>query len=159
MRLAGMNSQGKIPHDLEVVMIHELGTREATALLDQSSLGRLGCSLHNEPYVVPVYYWHSGESVFIHSMPGLKLGILRANPHACLQVDDITDPYHWRSVIAFGLYEAVTDPAEHDRALVELFKRLSHLTPVESRMGKRADQSVVFRLRITRLTGIYEDWR
>ena len=122
-------------------------------------LGRLGCSLNDEPYVVPVNYWYEGDSVFIHSLPGRKLEMLRANLHACLQVDEISDAYHWRSVIAFGHYEEVTEPAERERVLSELFKRLPHLSPVESRMTKGIDQTVVFRLRLARVTGVAEDWR
>ncbi len=145
-------------------MISELGENEARALLQRNSLGRLGvCERipedeHHRPYVVPVHYWHDDNSVYVHSLPGRKVRALRANPHACLQVDEIESAYVWRSALAFGLYEEVTDAAERDRILSELFKRLPHLTPVESRMTKGLDETIVFRLRLTSVTGVFERW-
>ena len=61
--------------------------------------------------MVPINYVLDGESIYVHSLPGRKLEALRANPRACLQVDEVNDPYHWRSAIAFGDYEEVTDRA------------------------------------------------
>lgn len=139
-------------------MIHELGEQEARAILAREQTGRLGCCLNNEPYVVPVHYWYDGADAFVHSLPGRKVDILRANPHACLQVDEVQDTYHWRSVIGFGHYQEITDATERERVLTELFKRLPHLTPVESCITKDVTQALVFRLRFHRVTGVYEDW-
>jgi uncharacterized protein len=147
-------------------MISELGEIEARALLQRGTLGRLGVcepippfnlnDEHHRPYVVPVSYWYDDNSVYVHSLTGRKIRALRANPHGCLQVDEIESPYAWRSVMASGLYEEVTDAAERDRILSELFKRLPHLTPVESRMSYGLDETIVFRLRLTSVTGIFE---
>lgn len=140
-------------------MVNELGDREARALLREQRTGRLGCCDGGGPYVVPVNYLFEGDSVYIHSLPGRKVMALRANPRACLQVDEIRDDYHWRSVIAFGRYEEISDAGERERVLADLFKRLPHLTPVESRMKKGLSETIVFRLRIERITGVYEDWQ
>ncbi len=145
-------------------MISELGENEARALLQRGTLGRLGVcepipdDEHHRPYVVPVSYWYDDNSVYVHSLKGRKVRALRANPHACLQVDEIESPYVWRSALASVLYEEVTDAAERDRILSELFKRLPHLTPVESRMTKGLDETIVFRLRLTSVTGVFEKW-
>lgn len=139
-------------------MINQLGERESRALLAQGVLGRLGCSDKGKPYVVPVYYLFDDDCVYAHSLSGHKIDILRANPNACLQVDEIEDDYHWRSVIAFGFYEEVNDEAERERILASLFRRLPHLTPVESRAKDSARQTIVIRLRITEITGVYESW-
>ena len=145
-------------------MISDLGESAARELLQRGTLGRLGvCEKHpddehNRPYVVPVHYWHEDNCVYVHSLPGRKLHALRANPHACLQVDEIENAYAWRSVQAFGLYEEVTDAAERERILAELFKRLPHLSPVESRLTKGLDETIVFCLRLTSVTGVFERW-
>ena len=91
-------------------------------------------------------------------MPGRKINMLRANPRACLQVDDIKSTYDWKSVIAVGDYTEVTDKAERGRLLVKLFNHFPHLTPVESRMEGRVEQAVVFRIQIENISGIYEKW-
>src|SRR5215470_2937350 len=115
-------------------MICEIGERESRELLREQTLGRLGCADDIEPYVIPVNYHFDGENIYVHSTQGKKIEIMRSNPRICLQVDEIKDTFNWRSVIAFGWFEEVEDPNERDRKLTEMFKRLPHLTPVESKV-------------------------
>jgi uncharacterized protein len=138
--------------------IDKLTSKEAVEVLTQETLGRLGCIAEGEPYVVPVHYFFDGENIYIHSLPGKKITALRAQPRACLQVDDIQDSYHWRSVIAYGKYEEIGDERLRELALAELFRRLPHLTPVESKMTKGVNQTIVFRIRVDQLTGVGESW-
>jgi nitroimidazol reductase NimA-like FMN-containing flavoprotein (pyridoxamine 5'-phosphate oxidase superfamily) len=138
--------------------IDKLTTEEAAEVLKQGTLGRLGCIAEGEPYVVPVHYFYDGENIYIHSLPGKKITALRANGRACLQVDDIRDSYHWRSVIAYGNYEEISDERLHELALAELFRRVPHLTPVESKMTKGNTGTIVFRLRVNQMTGVGETW-
>lgn len=139
-------------------MISQLGERESRALLSDGVRGRLGYCENDKPYVVPVNYMFDGECIYVHSLPGHKIDVLRSNPNTCLQVDKIEDEYHWRSVIAFGLYEEVTGEAEREGLLADLFKRLPHLTPVESRMKSSGLKTIVFRIRVEEITGVYENW-
>jgi uncharacterized protein len=139
-------------------VIKEMNRDEAMALLGEQRVGRLGCALRDEPYVVPINYLLEGESLYFHSLPGRKVRTLRANPRACLQVDEVRDAYHWRSVIAFGAYDEIEDPRERERILGAMFQRLPQMTPVESRMTKGQSEAVVFRLVIEQLTGVIEDW-
>lgn len=133
-----------------------LTQEEALALLIESRVGRLGCIYEGGPYVVPVNYVFDGADAYIHSLPGRKIEALRANPRACLQIDDIAHD-HWRSAIAFGSYEEVTDPAERGRALHLLLARYPHLTPVESVPVHDGQSSViVFRIRVEEVTGVGE---
>jgi nitroimidazol reductase NimA-like FMN-containing flavoprotein (pyridoxamine 5'-phosphate oxidase superfamily) len=138
--------------------IDKLTAEEAAEVLKQGALGRLGCIAEGEPYVVPVHYFYDGENIYIHSLPGKKITALRANGRACLQVDDIRDSYHWRSVIAYGNYEEIGDERLHELALAELFRHVPHLTPVESKMTKGSVETIVFRLRVDQLTGVGETW-
>jgi nitroimidazol reductase NimA-like FMN-containing flavoprotein (pyridoxamine 5'-phosphate oxidase superfamily) len=138
-------------------MITRLSQEEARALLTASSVGRLGCVYEGGPYVVPINYVLDGESIYVHSLPGRKLEALRANPRACLQVDHVTDSFHWRSAIAFGAYNEVTNPTERDRAVRALYARFPNLTPVESVPVHDGQSSVViFRIRIDEVTGVGE---
>jgi uncharacterized protein len=54
----------------------------------------LGCCRDSKPYVIPVNYFFDDEVVYIHSMPGRKIEIMRANPHVCLQVDELEDAFN-----------------------------------------------------------------
>lgn len=138
--------------------IGKLPEKEAAEVLLGQSMGRLGCIAEGEPYVVPVHYFFDGENIYLHSLPGRKIDALRINGRACLQTDDIHDSYQWRSAIAYGNYEEITDPHLRERTLAELFRRLPHLTPVESKMSSGSNEVIVFRLRVDRITGVGESW-
>ena len=138
--------------------ISKLSEKEAAGVLLRQTLGRLGCIAEGEPYVVPAHYFFDGENLYMHSLPGKKITALRANGRACLQVDEIHDSYHWRSVIAYGNYEEVNDERLRERTLAELYRRLPHLTPVESKMTPGQNEIIIFRLRVDRVTGVGESW-
>ena len=143
-------------------MFGQLGEREARTLLSEGRVGRLGCCDKGKPYVVPVNYFFDGEFIYVHSLSGYKIDVLHANPHACLQTDVVEDDFHWRSVIASGLYEEITSETLKKRALTELIRREPHMTPVESCLPAESNQYddlaklIVFRLRITEITGVFE---
>ena len=138
-------------------MITHLTADEARALLASCRVGRLGCVYQGGPYLVPINYVLDGESIYTHSLPGQKIEALRANPKACLQVDDIIDSYHWRSAIAFGNYEEVINSVERARAVRALQARFPNLTPVESVPVHDGQSSVVvFAIRIQTISGAGE---
>ena len=144
--------------DRRDAMISPMGREDSCDLLKNRKLGRIGCDVEGIPYVVPVNYVFDGETVFVHSLPGRKITALRKNPNVCLQVDDIADNYHWRSVIVFGQFLEVNDEAERDEILAMMFRELPHLTPVESRTIKGQHDPIVFRITVDRISGVSEHW-
>jgi nitroimidazol reductase NimA-like FMN-containing flavoprotein (pyridoxamine 5'-phosphate oxidase superfamily) len=138
--------------------IGKLIDTESLAVLREGSLGRLGCIASDWPYVVPVNYYFDGKYIYIHTLPGKKLDALRVNPRVCLQVDEIKDPYNWRSVIAYGTFEEVSDEVTWENVLTKLHSRLPHMTPVESRLVKGMTGTVVFRITVEEVTGMAEEW-
>ena len=138
-------------------MITALTEEEARRVLAESKVGRLGCVYQDGPYVVPVNYAFDGDNIYVHSLMGRKLEALRANPNACVQVDEVLDEYHWYSAIAFGTYGEITDPGERQRAVRSLLARFPHLTPVESVPVHDGQSSViVFRIKVEKVTGVIE---
>lgn len=127
-------------------------------MLISGRLGRLGCVDNGEPYIVPVNYLFEEGSIYSHSLPGRKLDALRTHPRACLQVDDIRDDLNWTSVIAYGNFEEVRLPGDRRSVLTKLLERFPLLTPVESVMAEdaAAPDSIVFRIRVDRITGVAE---
>jgi nitroimidazol reductase NimA-like FMN-containing flavoprotein (pyridoxamine 5'-phosphate oxidase superfamily) len=138
--------------------IGRLSEDDARAILRAGSLGRLGCIADGSPYVVPVNYCYDGKDIYIHTLPGRKINALRDNPRACLQVDEIQDSYHWRSVIAYGGYEEVSDEKAREEILVILFNRAPNMTPVESKLADGLKEIIVFRIKVDEITGVGEDW-
>jgi len=140
-------------------MTRMLSESEARDLINAGKVGRLGCVDNGEPYVVPINYIIDEGSIYSHSLPGRKIEALRANPRACLQVDEIENDFNWRSAIAYGSFEEIRVPADRRSMLGKLLARFPSLTPVESVMARDASppESVVFRIRIDRITGVAED--
>jgi nitroimidazol reductase NimA-like FMN-containing flavoprotein (pyridoxamine 5'-phosphate oxidase superfamily) len=104
-----------------------------------------------------VSYIFRDNRIYVHSLLGRKIAALRANPAACLQVDESRDEYEWRSAIAFGDYRELVDPVERDRAVQELLERFPHLTPVESVPVHDGGSSVVvFCIEVKRISGVGE---
>ncbi|MGB9181467.1 MAG: pyridoxamine 5'-phosphate oxidase family protein [Pyrinomonadaceae bacterium] len=139
-------------------MITILSSSEARDLLRQSRLARLGCIVDGEPYVVPINYYLDGDYAYIHSLPGRKVEALRANPRACLQVDDIRDEVVWRSALAYGTCEEIKSQDERALVLNAFYERFPLLTPVEAAIAQDATPPVVivFRIQISTISGIKE---
>jgi nitroimidazol reductase NimA-like FMN-containing flavoprotein (pyridoxamine 5'-phosphate oxidase superfamily) len=140
-------------------MFVKLNDDQATKLLGSGSVGRLGCVVNDGPYIVPINYYFEEGCAHSHSLPGLKISALRENPRACVQVDDIESVVRWRSVLAFGNYEEITNPSERRRILGKLLNRFPMLTPVETAIARDAGPPpvIVFRIRIERVTGLAEE--
>ena len=139
-------------------MITTLTDAQAHDLLQAAGIGRLGCIVNGEPYIVPINFYFEDNCVYSHSLPGLKIVSLRENRRACVQVDAIENDLRWSSALAFGDFEEMVKPNEREEVLRKLLKRFSLLTPVESGIAEGGTrlEVVVFRLRIDRITGVSE---
>ncbi len=139
------------------IVFHRLSLSEAKALLSAGRTGHLGCITERGPYVVPVNYILDGDHIYIHSAMGSKIRALRQNPLACLQVEEVTSAYQWRSAIAFGSYEEVQAEDERAQVLEKILLCFPHLTPVESNLdSQKPEATILFRIRITEITGVEE---
>ena len=139
-------------------MIRMLSNDEARNLFDTARVARLGCIVKGEPYVVPINFYLEGDRLYSHSLPGMKIDGLRENPSACVQVDQIETEISWKSAIAFGKYEEVVNRSERADVLGKLLRKFPMLTPVESAISidGAAPQTIVFRVKIDRMTGVSE---
>ena len=54
------------------MVINEMTKEECGAFLAKTSLGRLGCSLDNQPYVVPIYFVYEPDYIYVLSTFGQK---------------------------------------------------------------------------------------
>jgi uncharacterized protein len=86
-------------------MIETLDQAAIEELLRGQVVGRIGCHASGRTYIVPVAYVYDGSAVYAHSAHGKKLDMMRASPHVCFEVDNVSDLSHWRSVIAWGKFE------------------------------------------------------
>ena len=140
-------------------MLKTLSNDDARKLFESAQVARLGCIVNGEPYVVPISCLLENNYLYSHSLNGMKISALRENPRACVQVDEIESELSWRSAIAFGKYEEITNPDDRAEVLNKLFRIFPMLTPVESTIALDglAQEVIVFRIRIDRLTAVSEE--
>src|ERR671915_1445304 len=135
-------------------IIRELPTEEIEALLRTAIVGRIACCGHGRtgdgrPYLVPLAYGYDGEAVYAHSGPGRKIRLMRAQPLVSFEVDQAEAPDRWRSAIAEGVYEELTDSAARERALRIVYPPPAPVPPL-------SPETIVYRIRITAVSGRYE---
>ena len=105
-----------------------LTEQQVSEVLARASFGRIGLSLKDRPYVLPLCFALRGNALYFHGPPeGRKMDYLRGNPRACFQVDEgvellkSPDPclfnVRFRSVLLEGPVAIVEDKAEKLAAL------------------------------------------
>ena len=132
-------------------MIEELDDTEIDAFLREQVIGRIGMHADGETYVVPIIYAWDGECIYVQTIEGRKVAMMRANPEVCFE----TDTYErgsWRSVIVDGTYEELTG-ADAEQALEKLVARFAGSTGGRRRPSAEGVTPVAFRIRPKRLTG------
>jgi uncharacterized protein len=140
--------------------MHDLSAAELDALLRHCKIGRIGVydQGHKRTYVVPVSYEYKEGAAYLHSAPGLKLDLLHEQPAGvCFEVDDIADEGEWRSLIAWGRFEEISDPNERVRVLRLFGDRLTR-GPLRDRNqlgrgGMLGAGETVYRLVLEEMTG------
>ena len=130
-------------------MFGALHPDEIEDVLHRNHVGRLACSRDDHPFVVPITYAYNDGAVYGVTLPGRKLGIMRAQPRVCFEVDELEDRAGtWRSVVAEGRFEEVTD-AMARRAALDL---LAGADPVVL-ADEASVAGVAYRLRLTTKAG------
>ena len=109
--------------------IEELTRNASLHFLAGSCLGRLACANQSQPYITPFYFAYQDQWIYGFSTIGQKIEWLRANPLACVEVDEIASPQEWTSVIVFGRYEELPDAAD-GQAARELAHKLLQQHPL-----------------------------
>ena len=109
--------------------ILELERQEIEELVSRNRVGRLGLSVNDEPYVVPVSYAYHEGMICIHSGRGKKTEYLERNPRVCFEIDEVYEDGSWKSVIIYGRARFVEDFQREIRILFERF--------VEPHMGEK----------------------
>jgi len=146
-------------------MIGALTHQQIENILLSQLLGRLACCDGKQPYVVPVTYTYDGEYIYGQTNEGTKLNMLRKNPLVCFEVDTMTDMRNWQSAMAFGKFEELKDE-EAKLARQILFGRIfslmtsdtihNHEHEVATEIDKRPMRFVMYRIKISKVTGRFE---
>ncbi len=149
-------------------MLGTLNGEQIDRVLRSEVVGRIGCHGSGRTYIVPITYAYDGGHVYGHSGEGLKLRMMRANPHVCFEVDHMDDLAHWQSVIAWGTFEELHGE-EAANAMRLLVDRLAPLMTSETSqpshgVAARGEQhkhpagtnAVIYHITLTEKTGRFE---
>jgi nitroimidazol reductase NimA-like FMN-containing flavoprotein (pyridoxamine 5'-phosphate oxidase superfamily) len=143
------------------MQIREMTQMECRAVLERASMGRLGCSLDGQPYIVPVFLAYEPDYIYVFSTFGQKIEWMRANPKVCIEIDEIMKESEWASVIVNGRYQELPEPqyeAERARARELLGKQhqwwLNALEERRTKMRENLIEPLFFRIQITSKTGL-----
>jgi len=115
-----------------MLKVEDMAPAEMHALLQREYFGHLGCAHDGRPYVVPMNYAYDGKELYFFTTHGLKTQFIDANPLVCLQVEEIKDSTHWRSVMVIGRAEKLTKKDDTERAMKLITERNPSLTPAIS---------------------------
>ena len=135
-------------------MIGDLNETQMVRVLQTQAVGRIGCYAKDRTYVVPVAYAYADGYIYCHSGLGMKIEMMRANPHVCFEVDEVDEhaPGSWRSVVAEGVFEELHGLAAA-RALALLTRRFISRTGRSRPKRRPTGRTVAFRIRVERMTG------
>ena len=115
-----------------MLKVEDMRPADMHALLERESFGHLGCARDGRPYVVPMNYAYDGKELYFFTTEGMKTQFIQSNPQVCLQVEEITDSTHWRSVMVIGKAEQLTGKEDMQRAMKLITDRNPSLTPAIS---------------------------
>jgi nitroimidazol reductase NimA-like FMN-containing flavoprotein (pyridoxamine 5'-phosphate oxidase superfamily) len=140
-------------------MLGKLDAEGIERVLLSQVIGRIGCHCEGLTYVVPVTYVYDGRRVIVHSADGMKLQMMRANPHVCFQIDEITAMTAWKSVIVWGSFNELTG-TEAAQAMGFLVDRMKSTQMSQSGFHSHDDPSkmkaIVYEIIIDQKTGRFE---
>jgi nitroimidazol reductase NimA-like FMN-containing flavoprotein (pyridoxamine 5'-phosphate oxidase superfamily) len=137
--------------------VDELTRDEIDELLRAELVGRIGVHADGKTYVVPVIYAYEGDCLYVVSVEGRKVRMLRASPEVCFEVDRYeVATGSWRSAIVEGRYEELEgDGVQHALSLLGArFREARGDAPAGERRPRGDGRpTVAFRIRIADVTG------
>jgi nitroimidazol reductase NimA-like FMN-containing flavoprotein (pyridoxamine 5'-phosphate oxidase superfamily) len=93
------------------MFIEEMPQSDCFKALAHARLGRLACAHENQPYVVPIYFVYEEPYLYGFTTFGQKIEWMRSNPLVCVELDEVVNKDQWTSILVFGKYEELQEPA------------------------------------------------
>lgn len=76
-----------------------------------------------------MHFAYDSQDLYFFTTEGTKTDFMSANSEISFQVEEITNPRRWRSVMLFGQAKRITKPDEMGTALQLILERNPTLTP------------------------------
>jgi len=135
---------------------------EIEAIIQKADICRLGLSVDNHPYIVPLNFGFDRDCLYFHAArEGQKIDMIRQNNCVCFELEADCEavmaetPCDWtmrfRTVIGYGKASLVTDVNEKRRALDVIVQHYS-ARPVEY-SSNLLERLVIIKVDIESITG------
>lgn len=136
---------------------------EIEDILNRATICRLGLSIDNVPYIVPLNYGYKDNCLFFHcAKEGKKLEIIRQNNNICFEIDIDSDikksdsPCKWsaryKSIIGFGKAYVIADKEEKLKGLDVIMSHYSNESTFEYN-EKSVENVLIIKVVIDEMTG------
>lgn len=140
------------------MQITEMREADCYDVVTRQMIGRLATCVKDQPYIVPVQYALANGLIYSFSMLGQKIDNMRENPKVCLQVDDLRDARHWKSVIVEGRFRELFDIEDRQEAWEVLQQRSNWwepgaLKPKTANPTVESNHHLFYTISIDRMTG------
>jgi len=137
------------------------------AVLANSTVCRIAFAVGDEPYVVPLSHGYdaNANALYVHTaLEGRKTACIEANPRVCFEVErgvrvkegderGCSWGLLYESVIGYGTFRELTDPAARDRALRCIMRQQSGRDDAWTFAPKVLDLTRVWAIEIESVTG------
>jgi nitroimidazol reductase NimA-like FMN-containing flavoprotein (pyridoxamine 5'-phosphate oxidase superfamily) len=104
-----------------------------------------------------MHYYLENSDIYLFTTEGMKTKYIDANPEVCLQVEEVQDLLHWRSVIVTGRAERLTEQQDINHAMQFIKERNPTLSPAISRtwidVWGRANVIAIYRIHPSEMSG------
>jgi nitroimidazol reductase NimA-like FMN-containing flavoprotein (pyridoxamine 5'-phosphate oxidase superfamily) len=95
-------------------------------------------------------YAYDGEDLYFLTTEGTKTEFISANSEICFQVEEVTDPSRWRSVMVQGHAKRITQQEEAEQAMQLITESNPTLMPALNRTEigawHRANKIALYRI-------------
>lgn len=95
---AGVSTSDAVP------VFRDLSRKEMDLLLTRNHVGRIAFSFRDAVDIRPIHYVASRGWLFGRTSPGDKLITLRHNRWVAFEIDEVSGPFDWRSIVAHGTF-------------------------------------------------------
>ena len=147
-------------------MLGDLTDIQIKNLLLSHTVGRIGFIDGNKPFIIPVTYIFDNDVIISQANEGHKLESMRKNKLVCFQVDMLTDPSCWQSVMIGGEFEELHEK-DADAAREKLYDRIfslhtnAQIHPYGHAVTSIPDDSnrvkkIMYQIKITDIIGKFE---
>ncbi len=135
---------------------------EIESIIRKADICRLGLSVDNRPYIVPLNFGYKEGCLYFHTArEGKKIDMIATNNTVCFELDvdcalvESETPCDWamkyRSVVGYGKAFVLTDADEKMRALDIIMEHYSGKAGEYAE--KRVDRLAVIKVEIESMTG------